>query len=130
MWKVQIPNVSELKVTFTVFSVENNYDYLYYGVGQGEDTSRPIGQLTGNTLPDDIDFRVGVLWFRFTSDGSIQSNGFSFNWEATVCKLTPDLKVISILFNNIDEIAQESVISDRLVYSTNGSPHSIWDYKA
>lgn len=96
VWKVQIPNVSELKVTFTVFSVENNYDYLYYGVGQGEDTSRPIGQLTGNTLPDDIDFRVGVLWFRFTSDGSIQSDGFSFNWEATVSTLPPPTTVTTI----------------------------------
>ncbi|XP_072039119.1 scavenger receptor cysteine-rich domain-containing protein DMBT1-like [Amphiura filiformis] len=81
---ISVPEASSMQVVFNFFSVENNYDFLYYGVGQNNDVGRAIGSLTGNSLPDPIDFRVGVVWFRFTSDSSVQYDGFSLTYTTTI----------------------------------------------
>ena len=85
---VSVPQASSMQVTFNFFELESNYDFLYYGVGQNNDLNRAIGSLSGTTLPDPIDFRVGVVWFRFTSDGSVQYNGFSLTYTATIGMLS------------------------------------------
>ena len=83
---LSIPGASGLRVEFNTFVLENNHDYLYYGVGQDNAVARAIGRLSGRSLPDPIDFGVGVVWFRFISDVSIQLNGFSLTFTATIRK--------------------------------------------
>jgi hypothetical protein len=70
-----------IKVSFTRFGLENNYDFLkvYNGLTT---SSELISSLTGAVVPDDIvaTNASGALTFHFTSDHSIQGEG----WEAKV----------------------------------------------
>lgn len=68
-----------LQVTFTTFTLELNYDYLYIYDGPSTASSL-IGTYTGGTSPGTITSSSGTLTFRFTSDGATVSNG----WAATV----------------------------------------------
>ena len=79
---VSVPAASALRVVFNSFELESNYDYLYYGVGTNNHFNSAIGAFSGNTLPDQVDFEVGMVWFRFTSDGSVQYKGFSLTYTA------------------------------------------------
>ena len=85
---VSIPAVSGIRVEFSDFELENTFDHLYYGVGRNNAVASAIGELSGSFTPDPIYFRVGVVWFRFISDGSLQSNGFYLTFTATVRKFT------------------------------------------
>lgn len=65
--------------TFSAFSTESGYDYLY--VYDGPTTASPlIGTYSGSTLPPNYTASGNSLTFRFTSDGSSQYAG----WTATV----------------------------------------------
>ena len=89
---VSIPAASGIHVKFNDFALENDYDTLYYGVGQNNDVSSAIGALSGDSILDAIDFRVGVVWFRFTTDSSVQLNGFSLTFTAIFSKFTQSLQ--------------------------------------
>jgi gliding motility-associated-like protein len=72
--------------TFSSFTLENSWDYLY--VYNGPTTGSPlIGSYTGSTSPGTINSTVGgCLTFAFTSDGSVQYAG----WAATIsCGTAP-----------------------------------------
>ncbi len=76
-------------VTFTEFTLENNYDYLY--VYNGTSTSATlIDQYTGGTSPNTVTAtnNEGALTFRFTSDSGVTNTG----WVATVsCVEKPEI---------------------------------------
>ncbi len=79
------PNL-KIKVSFSMFSVELNYDTLY--VYHGPDASSvPFDTLSGNTIPSELvsTAATGELTFRFVSDGSIVLPG----WDATVSCIEP-----------------------------------------
>jgi len=72
---------SAVKVTFTTFNAENNYDFLY--VYDGIDVNAPlIGTLTGSRT--NVSYvatnATGALTFRFKSDQGTSANG----WNATL----------------------------------------------
>ena len=96
---MSIPGASGLRVEFNVFVLESNFDYLYYGVGRNNDVASAIGVLSGSFVPDPIDIGVGAVWFRFTSDYSLQLDGFSLTFTATVRKF----KVAIIILHDIKE---------------------------
>ena len=85
---VSIPAASGIRVEFNAFALENTHDNLFYGVGRNNEIASAIGTLSGNFVPDPVDFGVGVVWFRFISDQSIELNGFSLTFSATFRKLT------------------------------------------
>ena len=85
---VSIPAASGIRVEFNDFDMEYSLDHLYYGVGRSNAIASAIGVLSGRVLPAPIDFGVGVVWFRFISDASIQSDGFSLTFTATLRKFT------------------------------------------
>ena len=78
---------SYMKFTFTDFSLEDTYDFLY--VYDGNSTSAPlIGTYTGTNSPGSITASnpSGVLTFEFTSDTTTKDSG----WAATIsCSATP-----------------------------------------
>jgi len=89
---------AKLMVDFTLFDTENNYDYLK--IYDGPDVSAPlIGNYCGTTLPPQAvasnSNGTGAITFRFTSDGSVQGQG----WVATLDCLPPlqhDLMGVSV----------------------------------
>ena len=85
---VSVPAASRIRVEFNVFALENNHDNLYYGVGRNNAVASALGTLSGTFIPDPIEFEDGVVWFRFISDQSVEYNGFSFTFSATVRKFT------------------------------------------
>jgi len=88
---------AKIKVQFTEFSVENNYDFLK--IYDGTSTNDPqLANLTGTTIPANpyiASNAQGALTFMFTSDNIIVKPG----WKATVSCYIPasnDLEAVSL----------------------------------
>ena len=67
-----------IEVTFQTFDTESNYDFLY--IYDGTSTSAPqIGQYDGGNSPGTVTATnaQGALTFRFTSDSSVNREGWS-----------------------------------------------------
>lgn len=68
----------QLKIEFTKFDLENNYDYLY--VYNGDSENAPLlAQLTGQTIPADIISTGEYLTLKFKSDYINNYKGISAN---------------------------------------------------
>ena len=83
-----------LQLNFTSFDVENSWDYLY--IYNGNSTAAPlIGTYTGATAPTQITSTAanGALTLVFTSDGSVNYNGFS---ASVLCVTPPPADPVSI----------------------------------
>lgn len=79
---------AKVRVNFTAFDLENNYDFLE--VFDGPNTSSPsLGAYTGTSGPGIAQATVGntsgCLTFRFTSDGSVTYSG----WTGIISCTTP-----------------------------------------
>jgi len=93
---------SRLKLHFTRFDTENDYDVLtVYSADSFDDveglqsnaaaaevlrsqySDDTVAVLTGSSLPVDIISTGEMLALVFTSDGSVQHQGFAATWEAT-----------------------------------------------
>ncbi|OHT47111.1 S8 family serine peptidase [Flavobacterium tructae] len=88
---------NSIKVTFSAFNVEQDYDYLY--VYNGTTTSAPLlGTFTGNTLPPSLTSTAtgGELTFRFTSDSNTNELGWVADIECVVKPTVTDVSVVSI----------------------------------
>jgi len=76
------PDGAPVTATFTSFSTESSFDYLY--VYDGPDSSSPLlGSYSGSTIPGPFTstHATGSLTFVFISDNSVTYPG----WEATIC---------------------------------------------
>eukprot|EP01064_Diplonema_japonicum_P014966 TRINITY_DN22735_c0_g1_i1.p1 TRINITY_DN22735_c0_g1~~TRINITY_DN22735_c0_g1_i1.p1 ORF type:complete len:1328 (+),score=339.95 TRINITY_DN22735_c0_g1_i1:71-4054(+) len=72
--KIICPSEDDLTMTFTHFGLENNYDFLHYGVVGS------MAKLTGTSLPAPITLQ-GTALLIFSSDSSKTDSGFSLNYE-------------------------------------------------
>lgn len=80
-------NYSKVKVSFSEFSVETNFDYLYVFDGASTSSSQIAGSpFTGSNLPADIISSGTSLTFKFVSNESTNSSG----WKATVSCYEPN----------------------------------------
>ena len=95
---------ARVKINFTAFDTENNYDFLK--IYDGNDVNATLlGSFSGATLPGEFVASQanasGALTFHFTSDGSSNGTG----WAATVSCLAPmehDLGGVSVTgLNNL-----------------------------
>lgn len=82
--RVIIPNVAnrKIKLTFTAFDLETDYDYLY--VYNGNSTSAPDlsgGGIDGNDIPGPFTSSAadGSLTVKFYSDGGVTNEGYVAN---------------------------------------------------
>lgn len=85
-------NAEYITLTFSSFSFESNYDYLY--VYDGASTSSPlIGRYSGSSLPNggQITSSGGALTIVQTTDGSVVFAGFEADWVCEEIDLTPEV---------------------------------------
>ena len=77
---------AKVKVVFSEFNTESNYDFLYIYDGTSTSATQ-IGQYSGTTSPGTVTASndAGALTFRFTSDYSVNKTG----WVATVSCVYP-----------------------------------------
>ncbi len=111
-----LQNNHSIRVTFNQFSTESNYDKLY--IYNGASTSAPsIGTYSGSTSPGTVtaDNEQGALTFRFTSDGSSVSSG----WSATVACISNDPLAITVTAT--PETINEGETSQLQVTATGGA---------
>ena len=82
---VRVPPVKRtaIRVQFTDFAVEADYDFLYYGAGETPDLAQALGQLDGQGLPEDLAVAGDAMWFWFVSDFSVTFGGFALTWDGT-----------------------------------------------
>lgn len=72
---------STITLKFSAFSTESGYDFLkiYDNLGA---TGTPIATLSGSSLPSPVISTTGEMSFRFTSDYSNVSSGWSAIWTS------------------------------------------------
>jgi Concanavalin A-like lectin/glucanases superfamily/Domain of unknown function (DUF5011)/Secretion system C-terminal sorting domain/CUB domain len=88
---------SSIKIDFTAFGLEQDYDYLY--IYNGVDTNAPLlGTYTGNTLPASVTSSAtgGELTFKFTSDGFENDLGWVADISCATKPVTSDASIVSI----------------------------------
>jgi hypothetical protein len=80
---------------FTVFALENNFDYLR--VYDGPSVASPLlATLTGTALPANITSTGGSITLRFTSDNATVAAGFDLTWAcAGGVDLTPPTTAVN-----------------------------------
>jgi len=78
------PNAGSVTLTFSSFSLENNYDFLYVYNGPGTTSPQfPGSPFTGTTLPPALTGTTAAITLRFTSDNSTTSAGFVATYQCT-----------------------------------------------
>ena len=78
---IQPAGATNITLTFTQFSLENSYDYMY--VYDGATTSDPlIGRFTGTSLPSTISSGGGSLLLDFRSDCATTDSGWAVTYTS------------------------------------------------
>lgn len=73
-----------LRVNFTAFATEANFDFLY--IFDGNSTAAPVlGIYSGTTSPGIVQSSSGCLTFVFTSDNSVSAAGWSALISCVAC---------------------------------------------
>jgi len=89
---------NSIKVDFTEFATESDYDFLY--IYNGATTSTPLlGVFDGNSLPPSFTSTAtgGELTFRFTSDSDIVDKGWIANISCVTKPTVTDYGIVSIV---------------------------------
>ncbi|KAI8478628.1 CUB and sushi domain-containing protein 3 [Branchiostoma belcheri] len=78
-WSITVQPGSTIRLTFSAFNIESNYDFLYIYDG-ASDTSSQLQRLTGQQSVDPITSTSNMMFLRFTSDQSVTGPGFQFSY--------------------------------------------------
>jgi len=83
-WLIAPDSVEYINFAFTNFETQSNADFVY--VYDGGDANAPlIGKFSGNQIPNPITSTGGKLYLEFTSDSSVQGQGFSAFYDSRFC---------------------------------------------
>lgn len=83
------PSAISITLTFSLFELENSYDYLF--VYDGPTTNSPqIGAYTGNMLPPVITSSSGALTIVMMADNSVSAEGFEATWQCVQPAIPPN----------------------------------------
>jgi bacillolysin len=79
---------AKVTLSFSVFRIEQNYDYLY--VYDGPTISSPLlGSYTGYTLPASVTSTGSSVTVQFISDPGVVDTGFAINWTCIAPTTAP-----------------------------------------
>lgn len=80
-WLIQPPGATKIRLNFTQFSTEQDYDGVV--VYDGKDNTAPIlGIFSGNTIPSAVTSTGGTMFVQFLSDETLRKEGFSANYTS------------------------------------------------
>ena len=128
--RVLIPNTpnSKMKLTFTQFDLEDDYDYLY--IYDGASISSPIltaQGLTGSTLPPTFTSTAadGSLTLEFSSDQAVNGAGFKIQTDCLQELGVNNFANIDFTYypnpsNGIVNISSKTAISSLQVFNIQG----------
>ena len=94
IWTISPSGTQSISVSFTQFSLENNYDYLYIYNGNSIDDAL-IGVYTGTQNPGIINSVNGSLTFEFRSDCGTTASGWQASWTSIPNDSDPPVSVIA-----------------------------------
>ena len=81
-WLIQPPGATKIRLNFTQFSTEQDYDGVI--VYDGKDNTAPVlGIFSGNTIPSAVLSTGGAMFVQFLSDETLRKEGFSANYTST-----------------------------------------------
>ncbi|XP_030829981.1 uncharacterized protein LOC578975 isoform X2 [Strongylocentrotus purpuratus] len=76
-WLVSGPEDYRAVAKFHTFDLESGYDFLRIGSGlNASDLTSQLGHLSGSSLPDEVVSINNEMWLNFSSDSSVNRNGF------------------------------------------------------
>jgi len=88
VWVISPPGATSVTLTFSSFSTENTWDYMY--VYNGTDVWAPlIGYYTGTTSPGTLVASSGSMTVEFRSDCATNSTGWNASWASNATTITP-----------------------------------------
>ena len=81
-WLIQPSGATSITLNFSVLQVEPGYDYVR--VYDGDSDAAPLlGQFTGTSLPSAVTSSGGSMYVRFTSDNTVQYDGWGASYTST-----------------------------------------------
>lgn len=114
IWTIAPVNASSVTVTFTAFSLENTWDYLY--IYDGTDISAPlIGYYTGTGSPGTVTSSGNALTFEFRSDCATIASGWAASWSS------------SMIVSQSDSVAPVTSVTTALSWQTQDFSVSFTD---
>ena len=81
LWWITPPCATSVTLSFSAFSIEQDYDFLL--IYDGLTATNRLALLTGSTLPESITSTTGTMLVVFFSDHSNSSQGFSATYTST-----------------------------------------------
>ncbi|KAJ8030427.1 Neurotrypsin [Holothuria leucospilota] len=76
IWNFEAAEGLGFVVSFSDFSLEENWDYVTIGSGNEPNPKAITAKWTGYSIPESVSINANSLWMRFTSDLSNTSRGF------------------------------------------------------
>lgn len=90
IWTIAPANATSVTISFSSFSLENTWDYLF--IYDGADINAPlIGYYTGTNNPGTITSSGGSLTFEFRSDCATNAGGWNASWQSTINVVNTDV---------------------------------------
>lgn len=97
IWVIQPPEANSVTLSFSSFSTENTWDYLY--IYDGDNVfSPPLGVYTGTDNPGTVTSTGGAITVEFRSECATNNSGWSATWTADIPSYdnTPPTTEVSI----------------------------------
>ncbi len=86
------PGATQITLNFSVFNLENNYDFLWVFDGDNPNASL-IGKYTGTTLPPTLTANSGKMFLDFRTDCATTAEGFVASYTANVPASPPTTSI-------------------------------------
>lgn len=122
-WTINPPGATALDIDFSLFDIENNYDYLYIYDGPDNNAPQIAGSpFTGTVSPGQFTTSTGAVTFRFYSDGATVRPGFIADYNcvmqaAPVANFTASTQ--SICLGDSIQLIDNSTDADTYFWSTS-----------
>ncbi|KAI8513423.1 hypothetical protein Bbelb_100620 [Branchiostoma belcheri] len=81
-YEISVSSPKVIKLTFTDFQVEEDYDYVYVYDGNTTDSTYRIAVLTGTRIPGPVTSSGSFMTVRLVTDETITRKGFQVNYTA------------------------------------------------
>jgi photosystem II stability/assembly factor-like uncharacterized protein len=96
-WLISPPGARQIRLTFTQFATEEDYDYVTVYDG-ADTTARILGIFSGLELPPTVVSSGGVMLVRFTTDSFTENLGWAASYFSSTRPVTISITPTSINF--------------------------------